>query len=154
RVVAGGLSKPLPLLLDRRPEPHRRGAARSLRSSGRDLRMRALRLYAISLLALAHRLRHDLARELVVLVCTLVLLATFLYVFNDFLNVQVSSLSTAMRARFADAALGGLLATAFAVGVKLVRDELYGNASLARMARRMGESPATLRAFLILRGAT
>src|SRR5687768_678497 len=91
---------------------------------------RAARLYLTELCSFAHRLRHDLAREMVVLACSLVLLATFLYVFNDFLNVQVSSLSGTMRERFAEGALAVLVAIATAAGAKFVRDELHGEESL------------------------
>jgi len=115
---------------------------------------RALRLYVLSIKAFFHRLRHDLGRELTVLVSSLVLFATFLYVFNDFLNVQVLSLSPAMRDHFAVAAAGTLNALAILWSARLIRYELYGTQSFRQAATVLGENRATLRRFLLLRSAT
>jgi hypothetical protein len=115
---------------------------------------RSLRLYVTALLTFAHRLRHDMAREVVVFISSLVLLATFLYVFNDFLNVQVSSLSATMRLRFAQAAFVVLHAVSTGAGVRLLRDELYSQVSLRGAALRLGERRGVVTAYLALRFAT
>ncbi len=113
--------------------------------------MRGLLLYIISLKAAAHRLRHDLARELVVAICGVVLLATFWYVFNDFLNVEVRNLSTNMRDAFATAGAGALLFAALATAQRLVRAERTSDDSLRISAWRLGEAPRILQVFMCLR---
>lgn len=113
--------------------------------------MRTLLLYLISLKAAGHRLRHDLGRELVVAICGAVLLATFWYVFNDFLNVEVRNLSENMREAFAKAAAGALLFAAFAAAQRLIRSERASDESLRITAWRLGEHPQVVQTFLYLR---
>ncbi len=113
--------------------------------------MRTLTLFGISIKAALHRLHHDLGRELVVAACAAVLLATFWYVFNDFLNVEVRSLSEKMRDFFAHGAAGVVLLTALAAAQRLIRAERTADDSLRSAAWRLGETAANLRAFMYLR---
>ena len=94
-----------------------------------------------------HRLRYDFAKELVVAICCGVLFATFLYVFNDFLNIQVAALSTAMRESFAT-----ILAIVMLLGVAIYGGRHLSSASasqarLGNFARMIGEDHRTLRVF-------
>ena len=57
----------------------------------------AFKLYVLSIKAFIHRVYNDLLSEVVVALSSCVLALTFLYVFNDFLNVQVAGLSQPMR---------------------------------------------------------
>lgn len=115
---------------------------------------RALRLYSAAIKAMANRLRLDFGRELTVLIASSVLFATFFYVFNDFLNVQVSTLSRPMRDRFAEVAATVVLILATAIAARAIRAERIGERGFALTARALGEEPAVVRAFLLARAAT
>lgn len=56
----------------------------------------------LSLVAVGRWLLFNLAKELVVLVCVLSIGATFVYVFDDFLNRVVAEISSTMRSTFAE----------------------------------------------------
>lgn len=115
---------------------------------------RALRLYWLAAMEVLHRLRYEWAREIVVFLASLILFATFLYVFNDFLNVQVSSLSQAMRDRFAEVAAIVVLTAGTAAAAAALRRERLADQSLARSATALGEEPAVVRLFVVLRAAS
>lgn len=114
--------------------------------------LRALQLLIIDLYAVGHRLRHDLGKELAALVASLILLATFIYVFDDFLNVQIAEVSQAIRNGIARAAgfsllLGGILGATRAIA----RD--YRNPSSCRnMAKSLGEHPSVIAWYDLGRG--
>lgn len=112
---------------------------------------RSLHLYKISVNSLWHRIRHDFARELVVAICAAVLIATFGYIFNDFLNVKVKELSISMRSTFATAVaiFGMLMATS--IVIRSIRSARYTPASLGELALRLGEDPKFVKGFLWLR---
>src|SRR5690606_31990993 len=91
-----------------------------------------------------NKLRFDLAREIVVLVSGGVVLATFAYIINDFLNVQISSLSEVMRDRFATPVGSALLLiSAFRAGA-VIRTGLSNQETPSRMATTLGETPRTV----------
>jgi hypothetical protein len=115
---------------------------------------RSFQLYKISLLSAYHRLRYDFARELVVAICAAVILATFGYIFNDFLNVKVKELSPPMRHAFANACAWFGLALATIVTIRLIRVARYSANSLGETALRMGEWPAAVMTFVWLRSVT
>ncbi len=115
---------------------------------------RAMQLYLSGITSIFNRLRHDLGRELTVLTASVVLFATFFYVFNDFLNVQVLSLSAAMRERGAELATAVLLLVATMTSARFIRDELRGDRTLSRLATYLGETQGTVRTYLVLRFAT
>jgi hypothetical protein len=116
--------------------------------------MRAVTLYLANLRSFLSRVRLDFGRELTVLIASAVLFATFFYVFNDFLNVQVSSLSRPMRDRFAEVAAGVVLALGTAIAARSLRAERVEVRGFSCMARALGEEPGVVRGFLLLRGAT
>lgn len=64
--------------------------------------MRSFYLLWISLLAVGRWLWFNLAKELVVFICVVSIVATFVYVFDDFLNRAVADISLTMRATFAE----------------------------------------------------
>lgn len=115
---------------------------------------RSVYLYGADLKALLSRVRLDLGRELTVLIASGVLFATFFYVFNDFLNVQVSSLSGAMRDRFAAVAAAVVLMLAAAIAARSLRSERVEARSFTKMAVALGEEPGVVRLFVWMRGAT
>jgi hypothetical protein len=114
---------------------------------------RAFQLLLIDLRAVLHRTRHDLGKELSVLVASLILLATFGYVFDDFLNVQIASLSSAMRDKVAQVAASATLAVSALAAARALRREAASKASTRRMAEELGEEPRIVRAYVVLRGA-
>ena len=113
---------------------------------------RAFYLYRMWWLTLAHRLRHDLGRELSVLIASCVMFATFFYVFNDFLNVQVAEIALNMRHAFARTLAIVVLLICTAAGAFYVRKrEARG---VMQMAASLGESDRTLRIYHYLHAGT
>ena len=109
---------------------------------------KCLFLFGIHLFSFFHKLRHDLARELVLGFCSLIILSLFYYVFNDFLNSEVKSFSPTMRDAFASVlAWILLLASAFAVG-RLWRAFLHDPRSLLKTSLLIGESPSVSKALI------
>ena len=108
---------------------------------------RLLHLYLLWWLGLGHRLRHDLARELTFAVASGVLMATFFYVFNDFLNVQVATLSHAMHERFAQLASIAIMLISAASAATWLRQERLAASGVRQMGRLLGENQATLTAW-------
>lgn len=103
--------------------------------------MRLAYLVSIHILSFFHKLRYDLARELVVGLCSLVLMALFYYVFNDFLNVEVQKISPLMRDRFAEFFAWFLLVIgAFASG-RLMRQFFSAKQTLYQSLGFLGEDP-------------
>ncbi len=115
---------------------------------------RLFKLYLIGIKSFFHRLRHDLGRELTVLIASLVLFATFSYVFNDFLNVQVRSLSLRMREAGGLAATLVVLLVATISSARFLRGERVGEQTLRRWSTAIGEERANVLGYLVLRFAT
>lgn len=98
-------------------------------------------LLGIHVLSFFHKLRHDLIRELVVAFCSLILLALFYYVFNDFLNTEVKNISIPMRDYFAQTlAYILMVVSAFSAG-RLIRSFFVNPQSLFQSTRFLGENP-------------
>ncbi len=114
---------------------------------------RALVMLGLSVKAFFHRLRHDFAREIVVGFSSLIILATFFYVFNDFLNVEVASLSLGMRAAFAKVATAITMVGAAVFAGKIIAKARYDDRSISSFARVAGEEDAVVRIFYSLHGA-
>ena len=99
---------------------------------------RALKLVTLSFYQVIHRLRHDLARESVVIICGFILLSLFYYIFNDFLNIEINSLSSQMRDHFGlYLALALYASTAIASG-QFIRKEFALARSFPRTAQYLG----------------
>lgn len=113
---------------------------------------RGLTLYGLWLLTWWHRLRHDLGRELTVAAASLIMFGTFLYVFNDFLNVQIASIAMAMQAAFAHTLTIVVLILAWSIGLYWIQKrEPRGVAS---MALYLGESRSVITLFRWLQSLT
>jgi hypothetical protein len=113
--------------------------------------LRALHMYCLSLRQLLRRVYYDLAREFVVAICALVILATFFYVFNDFLNVQVLTVSSSMRDHFGEALSYALLITATVGTMRTITKERLDENSIAGLMARFGEPPTTITIYKTLR---
>ena len=109
-------------------------------------------LYQLWWLSLLHRLRHDLARELTVLIASLVLFATFFYVFNDFLNVQVASIAQSMQQSFAHTLTLGLLLLVTVAAIYYINKTPKRDTT--SMAETLGESRSVVRGWLFCRALT
>ena len=96
-------------------------------NTGWEQTKQALSLYVMRWQAVLHRFRYDFAKEFVVLACVSIICATYTYIFADFLQRVVASVSTNMRAVFADYAY---MAVAVCVGL-----------ALGRFCRKEGETP-------------
>lgn len=116
--------------------------------------MRPLFLYFMMMASAARRVLFDFGRELATLVASAVLFATFMYVFDDFLNVQVKGLSPAMRERFAlySAVLVGVLGVTAAA--RALRAGRTDERAFSSFARYVGEEKSVLMVFGILRTVT
>lgn len=114
---------------------------------------RALIMLGLSVKAFFHRLRHDFAREIVVGFSSLIILATFFYVFNDFLNVEVASLSLGMRASFAKVATAVTMVGVAVFAGKLMAQARYGERTISSFARVAGEENGVIVIFYSLHGA-
>lgn len=111
--------------------------------------IRALNLLKIVISGALNRLRFDLAREIVVLISGGVVIATFAYIINDFLNVQIQGLSQVMRDRFAEPlAIAMLLICAFKAGA-FIRAEWSNSETSTRMADFLGEKPDVIWVYKI-----
>lgn len=104
-------------------------------------------LFGIHTLSFFHKLRHDLARELVVGFCSLILPALFYYVFNDFLNSEVQKISPHMRSSFGEFLAWTLCAGSAFAGGRLLRTFYMNPHSLFRSTEFLGEDPKTRRAL-------
>ena len=103
------------------------------------------------MLAPLRRVRYDLGKEITVLLCALVVTATFAYVFHDFLNHAVAAISPTMRDSFAQAAaLLCTAITAFSLG-KFLRHASHDR--YCQLQRHLGAEPRQLRVFILLRGS-
>ncbi len=112
--------------------------------------IRALNLLKIVISGALNRLRFDLAREIVVLISGGVVIATFAYIINDFLNVQIQGLSQVMRDRFAEPlAIAMLLICAFKAGA-FIRAEWSNSETSTRMADFLGEKPEVIWVYKML----
>ena len=111
-------------------------------------------LWKLSIKALWLRLRHDLASELTVLAATGILCALFFYMFNDFINVQVQTISSAMRASFALFFGLALCFVGALLAGRLIGEEDDPKHSFTAAAEWLGDHPALINKFRWVRSAT
>ena len=106
-------------------------------------------LFLCSIVAPLRRVRYDLGKEITVLLCAFVVAATFFYVFHDFLNHTVATISAAMRDSFAHtAALLCTIITAFKLG-KFLRRTTSDN--YLQLQHQLGAEPHQCHLFIALR---
>lgn len=112
---------------------------------------RSLYLLRTQLFSLFHKVRHDLAGEIVVAMCGVILAATFFYVFRDFIQEQVKELSEEMFQSFAQVTGHVILAATAGAMARSLRQARRPHApSLAHTAHLLGEEKRTLFAFQVL----
>jgi hypothetical protein len=112
---------------------------------------RLLFILKISVLAMLRRIRYDFAREIVVGVSALVLGALFLYIFNDFINVKVLTLSASGSKVLARGATGVVFVLATVFLRKRLVAERFGEGPFCRFLEAHGEAPTVIRAFQAIR---
>lgn len=110
-------------------------------------RQKIWRLLTMTTKAPFYRLRHDLGRETVVMVSCVIFIGTFFYVFEDFLNVQIASLSKPLREWIAWGLLGLLTAgLSGSVGWRL-GTQARDFRGIASMALFLGENPQLVKTY-------
>ena len=110
---------------------------------------RALLLWWLSVGGVWRRFRADLASQVTVLVAAGVLLATFFYMFNDFLNTEVKSLSQAMRDSFASWLAPVTLLGAWGIGINYGRKLLYGPGNMLTFTATIAEDPKVPKLYAV-----
>ena len=131
-----------------RPMAHKVTCSRTTAKIGvKKLMIRAIKLLKIVINSAVNRLRFDLAREIVVLISGGVVIATFAYIINDFLNVQIQGLSHVMRERFAEPLAAALLMVCAFKGGAIIRAEWSNAETASRMANFLGERPEIVRSY-------
>lgn len=108
---------------------------------------RSMLLFYWSLRADGRRLAYDWAREITVGIASTVVFATFAYVFNDFLNAQLATLSPALQRRSAAICAWVTLAIATGGSARCLRQTWRAAASWSRTAAYLGEAAATIRHY-------
>lgn len=94
-------------------------------------------------------MRYDLGKEITVLLCAFVVTATFFYIFHDFLNHTVATISATMRDSFAHTAtLLCTIITAFKLG-KFLRRTTSDN--YLQLQHQLGAEPYQRHLFIALR---
>ena len=111
----------------------------------------AFKLYVLSIKAFIHRVYNDLLSEVVVALSSCVLALTFLYVFNDFLNVQVAGLSQPMRDRFAEILGWVFFVVAGITAGRISRSERLADDSFVEFSQYLGTLPHIIKIFEIVR---
>jgi len=111
-------------------------------------------LWWLSMKAHGHRIRHDLGGELAVLASAGVLAALFLYMFNDFINVEVRSLSAGLQRILATGVGIVILVTSALFAGRMIAEEDDPTNSFSAAARLFGTPEESIRAFRLLRQLT
>lgn len=97
-----------------------------------------------------HRFRHEFVQELVVFICASVLFATFYYMFEDFVNTEISRISNELQHRITISA-SVIFFFLLAVYVsKRLGHFLHSRISLKYTAERLGESPQVVKVFTVI----
>ena len=117
-------------------------------------RNRAIHVYLMFLKSIFNKIRYDLAAEIVVAICSIVLGGLFVYIFSDFINIKIGSLSTEMRITLSKWASAGILATAVAMTIRIFRSYHSRVHDFPQLMLRMGEQQGVVKTFSILRYIT
>lgn len=105
----------------------------------------------MSIKSFFHRIWNDLARELVIAICSMVLASLFYYIFNDFLNVEIKQLSDKMQESFGSSLAYFLHLIAAIYCGRKIRDEKSNPHSIGNAFLALGENPNILKAYWGLR---
>jgi hypothetical protein len=111
---------------------------------------RSIQLYLLNIVSIVRRLRYHVVAELVIALCSAVLLALFFYLFGDFLRSQTHGISQLLVDRIASS-LGLVVLTVSAghCGHTLALLQ-HRSEQVAQLAARLGEEPRVLRTFYLL----
>lgn len=112
---------------------------------------RAWFLYYLSYTSLIKRIRYDLAKEMVIGFCSLIIIALFYYIFNDFLNIEIQKISEKMRDSFAEYLANTLFLVAAIASGRSIRKEKVDARSCGNAFAFLGEDPKVLKGFWLLR---
>lgn len=111
-------------------------------------------LYVLSLKGFFYRLRFDLGREITVAISSAAIFFLFFYIFNDFLNVEVRSLSEPMRESFSFWLSNTMFLIVSIIAGRKINAEKHDPASFVESSNLLGESPKTTKYLWLLRQAT
>mgnify|MGYP001228640116 CR=1 FL=1 len=113
--------------------------------------MESVKLLIVSYQASLRKFRYDLAREIVVGICTAVLLGLFFYIFRDFFKDKLSLIS-APASVFMTQSFGlAILAFSALIGARISKREFTDPSSIGHMALLLGEKPSTIRSYKSMR---
>ena len=115
--------------------------------------MRSILLLVLNLKSFIHKIRYDLVNECVVGICSLVLFSTFFYIFNDFLNDKVASISSSMKEGLSKTSSLILVALLSYFISSFIKKERIDNSSFTRFSFFIGESPTIRRMYRYLRAS-
>lgn len=113
--------------------------------------MRALLLLILNIKSFFHKLRFDLVEECVVGICSLVLFATFFYIFNDFLNDKIASVSDKMKEHISILSSLILLSVTSYFSSVFIKKESKKIPSFTRFCFSIGESFKIYFSFILIR---
>ena len=113
--------------------------------------MRALLLIILNIKSFFHKLRFDLVEECVVGICSLVLFSTFFYIFNDFLNDKIASVSDKMKEHISFLSSLILLSVTSYFSSVFIKKESKKIPSFTRFCFSIGESFKIYFTFIIIR---
>ncbi len=113
--------------------------------------MRSVTLLFLNLKSFIHKIRYDLVNECVVGICSLVLFSTFFYIFNDFLNDKVASISSSMKNSLAVASSLILIALISYFISSFIKKENTNTSSFTRFTFFIGESNTIRQVYRFLR---
>lgn len=98
--------------------------------------------------SIINKLFHDLVKEIVIALCGCVLGALFFYIFDDFINKELSNLSYNLKALFAKILSWTLWgAISFFLG-SLISKNLNDPRSIFNFSKKIGETPKIIRIYL------
>ncbi len=115
---------------------------------------RLLNIYLVGLSAFFRKLRYDLVKELTVALCSLCILAVVFYIFNDFVNIEVASMSRGLQRFLGSGVTWFILVGSALIGGRVLHREFSGARTYVNMMSYMGESPEVKRVFFVLRCIT
>lgn len=113
---------------------------------------RSILIYLLEITALIRKFRYDFAREIVVTISSAILILLFFYMFNDFLNIEVAKISTAMRNSFAEhlSILALIMVTGFCG--HLLRKAKQDHNYMKSFLKRTGETDTTIYLYAFIKG--
>ena len=104
-------------------------------------------LMSIQLKSIVRKLRYDLVSEIVVLICALVLIGLFYYIFQDFLNVKLQTVPKESQEKIARAFAVGIIAVTALFLRSTLNKQTDHEPKVAQFAARLGEPPRIVRFF-------